>query len=232
MRSSPSWCWRSTSCVRRGGGACGCVCPSSTRRPLRSPRAMASPFTTLKAAPHLSLLRYWRATQLASPAASSGRWHMVPVSLCQGPLNSTFDPCQAMLLRWLPTDAPCPVPAFATHIVGCGGLVINPKGEVLCVREKDSLRKTSWKLPGGTTAASECCPTPLCGHSTPTAPLRLSAQAPSPGRPAAWGAVPPASEQPAAHLPSISRRVAPRPDGPRRGGGRGHGTRGRRADQH
>ena len=58
-----------------------------------------------------------------------------------------------MLLRWLPTDAPCPVPAFATHIVGCGGLVINPKGEVLCVREKDSLRKTSWKLPGGTTAA-------------------------------------------------------------------------------
>ena len=55
----------------------------------------------------------------------------------------------AMLLRWLPSDAPCPVPAFATHIVGCGGMVINKRGEVLCVRERDSLRKTGWKLPGG-----------------------------------------------------------------------------------
>ena len=55
----------------------------------------------------------------------------------------------SMLLRWLPNDAPCPVPAFATHIVGCGGLVINERNEVLCVRENNSLRKTSWKLPGG-----------------------------------------------------------------------------------
>tara|TARA_B110001452_G_C15146336_1_gene399052 strand:- start:73 stop:717 length:645 start_codon:yes stop_codon:yes gene_type:complete len=57
-----------------------------------------------------------------------------------------------MLLRWLPTDSPCPVPSFATHIVGCGGLVINARNEVLCVREKNSLRPSArgmWKLPGG-----------------------------------------------------------------------------------
>lgn len=59
---------------------------------------------------------------------------------------------EAMLLRWLPTDSPCPVPSFATHIVGCGGLVINARNEVLCVREKNSLRPSArgmWKLPGG-----------------------------------------------------------------------------------
>ena len=67
-----------------------------------------------------------------------------------------------MLLRWLPTDAPCPVPAFATHIVGCGGLVINPKGEVLCVREKNPLRKTGWKLPGGITNCRRSCINSSC----------------------------------------------------------------------
>jgi ADP-ribose pyrophosphatase YjhB (NUDIX family) len=58
----------------------------------------------------------------------------------------------SVLLRWLP-DGPCPVPAFATHIVGVGGLVINSKQEVLCVREartpSDQPTRTSWKLPGG-----------------------------------------------------------------------------------
>ncbi len=59
---------------------------------------------------------------------------------------------KATLLRWLP-DGPCPVPAFATHIVGVGGLVINAKREVLCVREartpNDQPARTNWKLPGG-----------------------------------------------------------------------------------
>ena len=57
---------------------------------------------------------------------------------------------QALLLRWLP-DGPCPVPAFATHIVGVGGLVINDRSEVLCVREAhpNGGGRGSWKLPGG-----------------------------------------------------------------------------------
>ena len=82
-----------------------------------------------------------------------------------------------MLLRWLPTDAPCPVPAFATHIVGCGGLVINPKGEVLCVREKNPLRKTGWKLPGGITNCRRRPSTP------PAWPRQPPIDRPGPGPP-------------------------------------------------
>ena len=59
----------------------------------------------------------------------------------------------AMLLNWLPKDEPCPVPPFATHIIGMasplfqaclisstgvGGLVIRGNGDVLCVREANS----------------------------------------------------------------------------------------------
>ena len=111
-----------------------------------------------------------------------------------------------MLLRWLPTDAPCPVPAFATHIVGCGGLVINPKGEVLCVREKNPLRKTGWKLPGGTTNCQKA-----------VRPARLATAAadrpPSPRAAPPHAAVPPASIPPrqscafALHLPSPSEQA-------------------------
>lgn len=58
----------------------------------------------------------------------------------------------AMLFNWLPDDEPSPVPDFATHVVGLGGLVLNEQHEVLCVKEKNSPAVTSqgaWKLPGG-----------------------------------------------------------------------------------
>ena len=159
MHSSPDWCWRSTSCARRGAAACGCVCPSSTRRQLRSPLVTASPFTTPK-----------EVQQLKPVESSKGDTQPAVPSGPEGSKRSTqLDPlsCQAMLLRWLPTDAPCPVPAFATHIVGCGGLVINPKGEVLCVREKNPLRKTGWKLPGGTTICQKAVHPPAWPQPPP-----------------------------------------------------------------
>lgn len=58
----------------------------------------------------------------------------------------------AVLLRWLRDEEPNPVPAFGTHIVGVGGLVINERRQVLCVREAigpDDTGPGSWKLPGG-----------------------------------------------------------------------------------
>ena len=58
----------------------------------------------------------------------------------------------AMLLAWLPEEEPCPVPDFATHVVGLGGMVINSQQEVLCIKEKNAPAATSqgsWKLPGG-----------------------------------------------------------------------------------
>jgi len=57
-----------------------------------------------------------------------------------------------MLLNWLPTDSPSPVPDFATHVIGLGGMVLNDRQEVLCVKEKRAPAATSqgsWKLPGG-----------------------------------------------------------------------------------
>ena len=57
-----------------------------------------------------------------------------------------------MLLNWLPGPSePCPVPPFATHVIGVGGLVVNHQGEVLCVREATppSGLPPMWKLPGG-----------------------------------------------------------------------------------
>lgn len=54
-------------------------------------------------------------------------------------------------------DIPNPVPPFATHIVGVGGLVLNSKGEVLCVREVNSpTGRPAWKLPGGNTQGGTC----------------------------------------------------------------------------
>ena len=35
-----------------------------------------------------------------------------------------------MLLNWLPTDASSPVPDFATHVIGLGGMCINERHEV------------------------------------------------------------------------------------------------------
>ncbi len=57
---------------------------------------------------------------------------------------------QLVLYKWLPDPEvkPDKVPAWATHQVGVGGLVLNPANELLLVKERHSARKM-WKLPGG-----------------------------------------------------------------------------------
>ena len=57
----------------------------------------------------------------------------------------------AMLLAWLP-ETTCPVPDFATHVIGVGGFTLNAKNEVLVVKEARAPNvksQGSWKLPGG-----------------------------------------------------------------------------------
>eukprot|EP00966_Prymnesium_polylepis_P079454 1841565-Prymnesium_polylepis.1 len=54
----------------------------------------------------------------------------------------------AMLLAWLPSE-PCPVPDFATHVLGAGGMALRPSGEVLCVKERlapSAKSQGSWKV--------------------------------------------------------------------------------------
>jgi ADP-ribose pyrophosphatase YjhB (NUDIX family) len=58
---------------------------------------------------------------------------------------------EAMLLNWLPGGSN-PVPDFATHVVGVGGLALNDRREVLVVKERvnpSAKLQGSWKLPGG-----------------------------------------------------------------------------------
>ena len=50
----------------------------------------------------------------------------------------------------VPEDTPCPVPDFATHVIGLGGMCLNEQdGTVLCVKEKRAPAATSqgsWKV--------------------------------------------------------------------------------------
>ena len=58
------------------------------------------------------------------------------------------------------------LPEYATHSVGCGGLVLGPDESILVVREHGDLRKASdgsegvgqWKLPGGAADLGEDLP--------------------------------------------------------------------------
>lgn len=61
-------------------------------------------------------------------------------------------PGYAMLTKWLPEAAPSPLPAYPHHQVGVGGMVLNARGQVLCVQERQGLTaglRDFWKLPGG-----------------------------------------------------------------------------------
>jgi len=55
---------------------------------------------------------------------------------------------KAVLNLWLPENSESKVPAFSTHHVGVGAMVVNSRNEILCVRE---LRKNymPWKTPTG-----------------------------------------------------------------------------------
>ena len=60
-----------------------------------------------------------------------------------------------MLTRWLPEDVPNKIPAYGTHQVGVGGLVLDKDGRILLVKERGGLPGVSWKLPGGLTDSGE-----------------------------------------------------------------------------
>lgn len=55
-----------------------------------------------------------------------------------------------VLYRWLPVDEECNVPKYAHTILGVGAFVYNNEtDEILVIKEKYSLNKATWKLPGG-----------------------------------------------------------------------------------
>ena len=60
-----------------------------------------------------------------------------------------------MLTRWLPADVPNKIPAYGTHQVGVGGLVLDKDNRILLVKERGGLPGVNWKLPGGLTDSGE-----------------------------------------------------------------------------
>ncbi|EFA84933.1 hypothetical protein PPL_01926 [Heterostelium album PN500] len=68
----------------------------------------------------------------------------------------SFHHCQKdyiMLTRWLPENDANKLPDYTSHFIGCGGLVINEKNEILLITEKQ--RPDKWKIPGGALDAGE-----------------------------------------------------------------------------
>lgn len=61
---------------------------------------------------------------------------------------------EAVLNLWLRSDATSKIPDFATHNIGVGGVVVNSRNEILCVRE---LRQNylPWKTPTGLSELGE-----------------------------------------------------------------------------
>lgn len=60
--------------------------------------------------------------------------------------HATGSSCSMLL--WL-QDRPCPVPPFATHHIGVGGVVIDSARRVLLVKDRHARAPQVWKFPGG-----------------------------------------------------------------------------------
>ncbi|GAM25686.1 hypothetical protein SAMD00019534_088610, partial [Acytostelium subglobosum LB1] len=106
-------------------------------------------------------LKYWienkrRGIWIKIPQSKS---QFIPVLVAE---QFSFHHCQEdylMLTRWLPSDANR-LPDYTSHFIGCGGLVINEKNEILLITEKQ--RPDRWKIPGGALDAGEdICKTPV-----------------------------------------------------------------------
>ncbi|XP_070571446.1 nucleoside diphosphate-linked moiety X motif 6-like isoform X2 [Ptychodera flava] len=85
----------------------------------------------------------------------------VPIAAKHGFVFHHSQPSYVLMTRWLPTDVPNLLPAFANHYIGVAGFVINDKNEVLVIQEKYGVSvdgKPAWKLPGGLANTGEDIP--------------------------------------------------------------------------
>ncbi|CAD7704096.1 unnamed protein product [Ostreobium quekettii] len=104
-------------------------------------------------------LEAWRATR------KRGIWLKIPIEKASfiGPAVDTFnfkfhhaEEDFVMCLKWLPKE-PGNIPPNASHQVGVGAFVMNDRGQVLAVQEKNGPLKGMgvWKMPTGVVNAGE-----------------------------------------------------------------------------
>ncbi|KAJ7527406.1 hypothetical protein O6H91_16G052900 [Diphasiastrum complanatum] len=76
--------------------------------------------------------------------------NLVPSAIEAGFTYHHAEPQYVMLTYWIP-DSPCTLPPNASHQVGIGAFVLNKKGEILAVQEKNGPLKGLgiWKFPTG-----------------------------------------------------------------------------------
>jgi len=73
----------------------------------------------------------------------------VPIAVAQGFVFHHCQPDFVMLTQWLPTDETNKLPAYASHYVGCAGVVLDEQDRLLVVLEKYADKPGRWKIPGG-----------------------------------------------------------------------------------
>lgn len=84
---------------------------------------------------------------------STAQGALMPAAAALGFAFHHAEGAQATLHLWLPAGVKgaestvCPVPPFATHVVGCAGVTLDERGRLLVVKEHG--KSSIWKMPGG-----------------------------------------------------------------------------------
>ncbi|EOD37666.1 hypothetical protein EMIHUDRAFT_225247 [Emiliania huxleyi CCMP1516] len=108
--------------------------------------------------PHALGVELSRRIEQWAAAGKRGLWLKIPLecaafagsAAAQGFQFHHAKPEYVEMTRWLPTDQPSPLPAYAFTQVGVGGVVVNSAGHVLMERVSPTAKmQGSWKLPGG-----------------------------------------------------------------------------------
>jgi len=96
----------------------------------------------------ISSLLHWRNKErrgiwIKIPIAGS---QVIPIAVKHGFVFHHAQPTYVMMTSWLP-ETENKLPKYTSHYIGCGGVVLNDKKEILLITEKE--RPELFKIPGG-----------------------------------------------------------------------------------
>eukprot|EP01112_Ceratiomyxa_fruticulosa_P015222 TRINITY_DN4453_c0_g1_i3.p1 TRINITY_DN4453_c0_g1~~TRINITY_DN4453_c0_g1_i3.p1 ORF type:complete len:294 (-),score=58.71 TRINITY_DN4453_c0_g1_i3:224-1105(-) len=102
----------------------------------------------------ISSLTHWKSKErrgiwIKIPISAS---QCIPLAVKQGFVFHHAQPTYVMMTLWLP-EGENKLPKYTSHYIGCGGVVLNEKNEILLITEKE--RPELFKIPGGALDAGE-----------------------------------------------------------------------------